>query len=109
MVRRRTTAMVVGALVAGGILAGGAVSASAVTERPSEGGVWDHGTRSGGIYGSGGQVYSEYQHSGKSHKATACGHRGCAYSGWQPSSTLAVAHWSPLRASGNTAYYDVRE
>ncbi|MBF4461796.1 lactococcin 972 family bacteriocin [Rathayibacter sp. VKM Ac-2878] len=107
MIRSKVAKIAAGILVAGGLVMVGATAASATTVYPSEGGVWNHGVRSGGIYGSGGQVYSEYQHSGKTHKSTACGYQGCAYSGWKPSSTLAVAHWSPMKATGNTAYYDV--
>lgn len=107
MIRCRVAKVVAGALVASGLVMGGAIGASATTVYPSDGGVWNHGVRSGGQYGSGGQVYSEYQHGGKTHRSTACGYRGCAYSGWKPSSTLAIAHWSPMKASGNTAYYDV--
>ncbi|TFC48916.1 lactococcin 972 family bacteriocin [Cryobacterium shii] len=102
---------IVGALssmaVATALVLSGAMAASATTTYP-EGGTWNYGVRSGGIYGSGGQVYSEYQHTSRTHKATACGYGGCAYSGWKSPSALASAYWSPMASSGNNAYYDVQ-
>ena len=104
---RKIAGAVAGAAVALMLTMGTAVSASATTEYP-EGGTWNYGVRSGGIYGSGGQVYSEYYHGSRTHKATACGYGGCAYSGWKSSGTWANAYHSPMAAHGNTAYYDVQ-
>jgi lactococcin 972 family bacteriocin len=66
------------------------------------GGVW--------IYGiGGGNSYSYYDHSGKTHKSTACAGFGtsCRSSGWVAKGTRSVAQ--VLRtAGGNTAFWDTK-
>lgn len=66
------------------------------------GGVW--------IYGiGGGNSYSYYDHSSKTHKSTACAGFGtsCKYSGWVSKGTRSVAQ--VLRtAGGNTAFWDTK-
>ncbi|SMQ71906.1 lactococcin 972 family bacteriocin [Agreia sp. VKM Ac-1783] len=105
--RKKVIGAMFGIVVAAGMVMGGALSASATTSNP-EGGSWNYGVRSGGIYGSGGQVYSEYQHNSRPHKATACNGAGtCEYSGWKVAGLLAAAYQSPATDSGNKAYYDV--
>jgi len=66
------------------------------------GGVW--------IYGiGGGNSYSYYDHSSKTHKSTACAGFGtsCKTSGWVKKGTRSVA--KVLRtAGGNTAFWDTK-
>lgn len=95
-------------LVAGAMVIGGAVGAHATTVYPPEGGTWNHGVRSGGIYGSGGQVYSEYAHSTKTHSSRACGYGGCTASGWVTPGVTSIAHHSPMASSNNTAQYNTK-
>jgi lactococcin 972 family bacteriocin len=86
-----TTAVVAGLLVVG------TTSAQAAT--PPEGGTWNYGV-------TGKYTYSNYHHSSRIHKATACG-VGCVTSGW-----IAPNYWASAQAisalGGNTAYYDVK-
>lgn len=95
-------------VVAGALLVGTPLVANATTSYPA-GGTWNHGVRSGGGYGSGGQVYSEYQHRSKQHHATACNaDKKCKSNGWAAPGRLAAGYYSPASAGRNTAYYNVR-
>lgn len=97
----------IGLALAGGlILAGGAMSASA--ETPPEGGDWHYGVREGGIYGSGGPVWSEYFYDSREHKTTACSRWDCARSDWIDPGQTAGAYRSPASFGGNKAFYDDR-
>jgi len=100
-----TRASLGGILALGLLTTIGAAGASATTAYP-DGGTWHYGVREGGVYGSGGQVYSEYKHPTKTHKASACTPSGCAKSGWKAKGTWANAYRSPAAFSGNKAYYD---
>jgi len=95
-------------VVTGALLVGTPLAASAETSYPA-GGTWNHGVRSGGGYGSGGQVYSEYQHRSREHKATACNAAPlCNTTKWRGAGVKASAYYSPASAGRNTAYYNVR-
>lgn len=99
---RLTVASVAVALMVGGL---GVTAANATTVRPPEGGTWNYGVRAGGIYGTKGQVYSEYN-VGRQHKSSSFG-AGANYSGWKAAWVPAVAN-GEAAWSGNTAYYDAR-
>lgn len=85
-------------LAAGAMLLSG-VSAAQATSVSREGGSWNYGV-------TGKYTYSNYHHSTRTHKATACG-SGCAYAGW--TSPGAWANAQAISAlGGNTAFYDVK-
>ncbi|UXN20922.1 lactococcin 972 family bacteriocin [Curtobacterium flaccumfaciens] len=72
------------------------------TTKKVGGGVW--------IYGiGGGNSYSYYDHSKKTHKSTACSgyDTSCNYSGWTKKGTRSVAKIGRTN-SGNTAYWNVK-
>lgn len=82
--------------------------ANATTSHPA-GGTWNHGVRSGGGYGSGGQVYSYYQHKTRVHKASACNaDMSCTRLNWHRPGQEARAIYAPASAGRNTAYYNVK-
>jgi lactococcin 972 family bacteriocin len=94
------------AVLAAALTVGGATAAAnATTAYSPEGGTWNYGVRSGGIYGTVGEVYSEYYHPSRTHKSTACANGTCSYSGWVSAGTTSVA--KRMQQSPNTAYYDV--
>ncbi len=99
---RLTVASVAVALMVGGL---GVTAASATTVYPPEGGTWNYGVRAGGVYGTRGEVYSEYK-VGRVHRSKACG-------AWCDGGAIWYSPniWSPARAmaapSGNTAFYNV--
>lgn len=99
---RLTVASVAVALMVGGL---GVTAASATTVYPAEGGTWTYGVRVGGIYGTRGEVYSEYK-VGRLHRSKVCG-------AWCDGGTIwsSANAWSSAVAmaatSGNTAFYNV--
>ncbi|WP_081864119.1 lactococcin 972 family bacteriocin [Mycetocola saprophilus] len=97
-------------IVAGAVcaLALAIVPASQVQAVEAGGGTWDYGVRSGGIYGSGGEVFSIYNHSQKSHRATACNAQSCEKTGWHAPRATATAIKRPMSFSGNKSYWDVK-
>ncbi len=92
----------------GGLLFGAGANAASAATVAAGGGTHTYGVRSGGIYGSGGQVYSEYLHPSKTHKASACAANACAVSGWSPGNIWATAYKSPMATVNNKAYYDYK-
>jgi hypothetical protein len=82
------------------------VSAAQATTVYVEGGVWSYGVRSGGTYGTYGEVYSRYNHPSRMHRATACGLWGCQGSNWVRG-TVPAEKIQPAKGSGNLAYYNV--
>lgn len=100
---KRLTKVIVGASLALGFACAGSTAANATVAYP-EGGTWDYGVR--WVGGSNNQVYSDYHHSKRTHKSTACSTAGCVASGWKPVnvwalSTRGASDW------GNVSYYDV--
>lgn len=108
MSRRRITSAVAGFVAAVALVLGSATAANAYTVEYPEGGKWVYGVRSGGIYGSAGQSYSEYFHNSRTHRSTACGaYGGCSGTSWISPGYWANSAYSPMASSGNKAYYDV--
>lgn len=89
--------------LAGGLVLGAGVAPAAAWYYVG-GGMWEYGFCQGGACGTGGIVYSHYQHYSEIHKATACNNSTCGYTGWLWPGTLADAAW-PMTAWGNTAYW----
>lgn len=77
--------------------------ANATTAYP-EGGTWNYGVR--WVGGSNDQVYSEYMHKSRKHKATACATAGCAYGDWVKAGVEAKKSRA-AGSFGNTAFYNV--
>ncbi len=98
-------------IAAGAVLAGALVLGSGVAPAAAAyvgGGYWDWGLCQGGPCGTGGLVYSNYQHHSLWHKATACSNWGCYPSGWKSPGTLASGV-GPMSLWGNTAYWGTAE
>lgn len=98
-IRAIATAAIVGALVLGAPLA-----AEAQTIKKVGGGTWTYG-----VYepASTAFVYSDYRHSSKTHKATACSRSACAATSWKAPRTIARAE-RVASMSGNTAFWDTK-
>jgi hypothetical protein len=83
-------------------------TASATTEYPS-GGTWIYGVYSGGEWGTGSTVRSDYYHGSRTHRSTACnGNGACTYQSWKSATVWSYARYAPATYSGNTAYWDVQ-
>lgn len=99
MLKRLSTALATVGLA--GVLAFGGASAANATITYAGGGTLNHGV-SGGI--GGGQVWSNYHHSAKSHGSTACSNVNCVRSYRAP-----AGQWSYASGSktlwGNEAFY----
>lgn len=103
---KKSQISIVGIVLASALAVGGAAAAAnATTAYPPEGGTWNYGVRAGGIYGTVGEVYSEYYHQSQTHKSTACANGVCTYSGWYGAGSTSVA--KRMQQSPNTAFYDV--
>lgn len=91
-----------------GISLTGAVAAHA-TDVSVGGGNWHYSVRSGGEFGSGGAVLSQYRHPKKENWAKACdGNKICVTAGWTKQGMQASAIKWGATQHGNTAYWNVR-
>jgi lactococcin 972 family bacteriocin len=98
--------IVAGAASAGALVLSAGVG-PAVADHYVGGGYWDYGFCQGGDCGTGGIVYSHYQHYSATHKATACNKWDCDYAGWHAPTYEAQAAW-PMTMWGNTAYWGTK-
>jgi Bacteriocin (Lactococcin_972) len=101
----RVSKVLAAGAVALALVLGGAVSASATTSYPG-GGTWIYGVYSGGTWGTGGTVRSDYYHASAIHRSTACNGAGsCTSLPWYSAGAWSYAR-IPATASGNTAFWN---
>ena len=105
---KKTRSALLVALVTAGLLATGGAAAQATTEYPA-GGTWIYGVYSGGEFGSGETVRSDYFHASRVHKSTACnGLNECDYQSWHSPGWWSKARYAGATLWGNTSYWDVQ-
>lgn len=103
----RTKVALLTMAVAAGIVMS-APAANATTSSPG-GGTWIYGVYSGGEWGAGRTVRSDYHHGSRVHRSTACnGNGSCDYQTWKSATIWSYARYEGATDTGNTAYWDVQ-